>query len=149
MANYAVEMRRTASSSASVGSITADSTRPRRGKLYDLTFGSEATPAANAFLWRLRRCTAAGTSTAVVPVPLDVADALTETDAGENHTVEPTYVSASELLVVPLHQTATFRWQVIPGREIVWPATAAAGVGLETPTSSAVVVAAVAYFSEE
>jgi hypothetical protein len=82
-------------------------------------------------------------------VPLDVADALTETDAGENHTVEPTYVASSELLVVPLHQTATFRWQVIPGREIVWPATAAAGLGLETPVASAVVVAAVAYFAEE
>lgn len=149
MANYVVSMNRTASTSASVGSITADSTRPRRGKLYDLIVGSDATPASNAFAWRVRRCTAAGTSTAVTPNPTNPADAATETDAGENHTVEPTYTANSEMLVLPLHQNATFRWQVAPGREIIWPATAANGIGIETPVSSAVAVIATAYFEEQ
>jgi len=111
-------------------------------KVYYLLFGSEATPADNPFLWRVRRCTAAGTSTAVVPTILDPGDLVTEQDAGENHTVEPTYTSATELLVVPLHQRATFQWSAAPGREIVTPATASNGLGVETPTSAAVVIAA-------
>jgi hypothetical protein len=149
MSSFAVELRRTASTTASVGSITADATRPRRGKLHDLVVGSEATPADNAFLWRVRRCTAAGTSTAVTPVALDPADAATETDAGENHTVEPTYTANSELLLIPLNQKATFRWAAAPGKELVWPATASNGIGVETPTASAVTVAAMAYFEEQ
>jgi hypothetical protein len=149
MARYAVELRRTASTTASLGSVTADATRPRRIKLYYVSFGSEATPADNAFLYRVRRCTAAGTSTAVTPTALDPADAATEQDAGENHTVEPTYTSGSEQLVVPLHQRATFQWTAGQGREIVIPATAANGLGVETPTSSAVTIAAMLHLEEQ
>ncbi len=149
MANYAAELRRTASATASVGSVVADATRPRRGKLYELVFGSEATPADNAFLWRVRRITAAGTSTAVTPVALDPADAATESDAGENHTVEPTYTSNSELLVIPVNQKVTYRWLAAPGRELVWPATASNGLGIDTPTASAVTIAATIHFQEQ
>jgi hypothetical protein len=148
VAAYSVELRRTASTTASVGTITADATRPRRNKLYSLLVGSEATPADNAFLWRLRRVTAAGTSTAVTPQPLDPADAATETDAGENHSVEPTYTSNSELLVIPLNQKATFRW-FDPQRPFTAPATASNGFGLDTPTATAVAVAAMAHFEEQ
>jgi hypothetical protein len=149
VANYAAELRRTASATASVGSVVADATRPRRGKLYELVFGSEATPADNAFLWRVRRITAAGTSTAVTPVALDPADAATESDAGENHTVEPTYTSNSELLVIPVNQKVTYRWLAAPGRELVWPATASNGLGIDTPTASAVTIAATIHFQEQ
>jgi hypothetical protein len=149
MAAYSVELRRTASTTASLGSITADATRPRRGKLYEVIIGSEATPADNAFLLRVRRCTAAGTSTAVTPNPNDPADAATETDAGENHTVEPTYTANSEQLVVPFNQKATFRWYVSKEDGIIWPATASNGVGFETPTASAVTIAATARFQEQ
>lgn len=149
MAGYAIDWQRTASTSASVGSVTADATRPRRGKLFDLIVGSEASPADNPFLWRLQRCTAAGTSTAVVPQPLDPADAATEMDAGENHTVEPTYTSAAIQLHLALNQRASFRWVAAPGKEIVFPATASNGLGLQTPTGSAVVVTAQAYVEEQ
>lgn len=150
MANYAVELRRTASTSASVGSIVADATRPRRGMLYQLIVGSEATPADNAFLWRLRRITAAGTSTAVTPVAINPADAATESDAGENHSAEPTYTANTEMLVIPLNQKATFTWvATAPGREIVWPATASNGIGIDTPTASAVTIAAMAHWQEQ
>ena len=149
MANFSVELRRTASTTASVGTITADATRPRRGKLYYFSVGSEATPADNVFLWRVRRVTAAGTSTAVTPVAQDPADAATETDAGENHSAEPTYTSNSELIVFPLNQKATFQWAQPPGREIVWPATASNGIGIDTPTATAVTVAAMVYFQEQ
>lgn len=149
MAAYAVELNRTASTTASVGSVVADATRPRRSKVYDLIFGSEGTPADNAFQWVVQRCTAAGTSTSVTPQPLDPADAATETDAGENHTIEPTYTAGAVLLSISINQRATFRWVASPGGELVYPATASNGVGIKTPTSSAVAVTATVHFLEQ
>jgi len=136
MAKYAIDYQRTASTTGSVGSIVADATRPRRIKLYDLMFGSEATPADAALLWTLQRCTAAGTGTSVTPQALDPADAATEADAAENHTIEPTYTAGGILLNIPLNQRATFRWVAAPGGELVAPATAANGFGLQTDTIS-------------
>ena len=149
MARYAIDFHRTAGASTSTGSITADATRPRRFKLYDLLVGSEASPADNPFLWNVQRVTAAGTSTAVVPQPLDPADAATEMDAGENHSIEPTYTSAAILLQIPLNQRATFRWVAAPGGELVAPATASNGLGIITSTASAVAVSAQAHVEEQ
>ena len=149
MAAYSVDLTRTASTTASVGTIVADATRPRRGKWYDIILGAEATPADNAFRYVLQRCTAAGTSTAVTPQPLDPADAATEADAGENHTIEPTYTAAALLLVVALNQRATFRWVASPGGELVYPATASNGIGVATPTSSAVAISSTIHFVEQ
>lgn len=148
MANFAVDLRRTASATLSVGSITADATRPRRIEWYDLILGSEAAAADNPFLYTIQRCTAAGTSTAVVPQPLDPADAATEADAGENHTVEPTYTAAAILLQIPLNQRATFRWIATEGGRLVSPATASNGLGIQTLTSSAVVVTSQVHITE-
>lgn len=149
MAAYAVEMNRTASTTASVGSVVADATRPRRGKIYDLIFGSEGTPADNAFQWVVQRVSAAGTSTSVTPQPLDPADAATEADAGENHTIEPTYTANAVLLSISINQRATFRWVASPGGELVYPATASNGFGVKTPTSSAVAITATVHFIEQ
>ena len=149
MANYAVDMLRTASTTASVGTVTADATRPRRFKLYDWIFGSEASPADNPFRWLIQRCTAAGTSTGVVPQPLDPADVATEMDAGENHTIEPTYTAAALLLNIPLNQRATFRWVAAPGGEIVCPGTASNGIGLSTPVGSAVIITSQMHIAEQ
>ena len=136
MANYAIEMNRTASTSLSVGNIIADATRPRRGKWYDIVFGSEGTPADNVYLWQVQRCTTAGTSTSVTPQAIDPADAATESDAGENHTIDPTLTAGAILLSIPLNQRATFRWVAAPGSELVYPATASNGLALRTPTAS-------------
>src|SRR5512145_1524448 len=130
MANYAIDYHRTASTTASLGSVTADATRPRRGEIYDCVFGSEAAAADNPFLYVLQRFTAAGTSTAVVPQPLDPADAATEMDAGENHTVEPTYTAAAILYELPLNQRASFRWIATERGRMIAPATASNGVGI-------------------
>jgi hypothetical protein len=106
-------------------------------------FGSEAAPADNAFQYRLQRCTAAGTSTAVVPQAIDPADVATESDAGENHTVEPTYTAAAIILHVALNQRATFRWQAVRDDcRLVYPATASNGFGIQTPVATAVVITA-------
>ena len=149
MARYVMDLHRTASATACVGSISADSTRPRRGKIYDVIFGCEGAPADNPFLWELQRHTAAGTSTGVTPQPLDPADAATEADAGENHTVDVTATANAYLLVIPLNQRATFRWVAAPGGELVYPATAANGIHARTPTSSALAVTATIYFEEQ
>ena len=149
MAGYVVEMNRTASTTASLGTVVADATRPRRGKWYDVIFGCEATPADNAFRYIIQRCTAAGTSTSVTPSPLDPADAATESDAGENHTIEPTYTANLILLAVGLNQRATFRWVASPGGELVYPATASNGLGVQTPTSSAVAITATVHYNEQ
>jgi hypothetical protein len=139
VANYAIECNRTASATLAVGTVTADATRPRRGKLYDFMFGSEATPADNAFLWQIQRCTTAGTSTSVTPQPLDPADAATEMDAGENHTITPTLTAGAILLSIPQNQRATMRWVANPGGELVFPATASNGLAIETPTAGGLV----------
>src|SRR3990167_3025116 len=148
MGLYAIDLHRTASTTASLGSFSADATRPRRGELVDLILGSEAAAADNPFLFVLQRCTAAGTSTGVVPQPLDPAECATEMDAGENHTVEPTYTAAAILLEVPLNQRATFRWQETARGGLIFPATASNGIGIATPTSSAVAITAQAHVLE-
>jgi len=137
MAKYAVVLQRTASSSASVGTLTAPASSMRRFKIYEFTLGSEAVPADVANLWRLSRCTAPGTNTAVTPNPLDPADAACVTVAGQINTVEPTYTSSGAVVMAddPLNQKATYRWIAAPGGEIVIPATASNGVGLLTPTA--------------
>lgn len=149
MAKYAVEMNRTASTSLSVGSIIADATRPRRGKVYDIIFGSEASPADNAFQYVVQRITAGGTSTSVTPEPLDPGDAATESDAGENHTIDATYTSGKVGLSISLNQRATFRWVAAPGGELVYPATASNGWGVKTPTASTVAVTATVHYDEQ
>jgi len=149
VANYAVQANRTASTSASLGSWVADATRPRRIKFYDFIFGSEASPADNAFLYIVQRITAAGTSTSVTPSPIDPADAATESDAGENHTIEPTYTANLVMLAIALNQRATFRWVAAPGGEIVIPATASNGIGIQTTTASAVAISATIHGNEQ
>ena len=136
MAKYAADFVRTASTSASVGSWVADATRPRRLKFLHLIFGCSTTPADQQLVLTVQRCTAAGTSTGVTPQPLDPADAATESDAGENHTVEPTYTASAILLNVGLHQRNTLVWYAPPGGELVTPATASNGLGFQTDTIS-------------
>jgi len=149
MARYSADFQRTASTTQSLGSIAADATRARRGKWYDITFGSQAAAADNPFLYTVQRFTAAGTSTAVVPQPLDPADAATESDAGENHTVEPTYTAAAILLNIALNQRATYRWQQDPAYGLVYPATASNGLGIQTTVSSAVIITTTVHYEEQ
>jgi len=147
MANYAADFQRTLSTTASVGTITAESTtQARRFLVYDMIVGSEATPADAGILWTLQRCTAAGTSTAVTPQKLNPADAAALCEAGENHSIEPTYTSAEILLNIPVNQRATFRWVAAPGGELVFPATDENGFGLQTDTISTGTPVATAQF---
>jgi hypothetical protein len=133
MARIAVDFQRTASTSASLGSLVADATRPRRISVYQIILGSEAAPADQAILWQVGRITAAGTSTAVTPLMID-NDVATEADAGENHSAEPTYTANANMLNIAANQKATVLWQTLPDLGIIIPATASSGFGLRTPT---------------
>jgi hypothetical protein len=148
MANYAVTMTRTASTTASLGTISSSATRARRTEWYDYTFGSPAAPADNAFLYVVQRFTAPGTNTSVTPQPLDPADFATESVAGQLNTVEPTYTANQILDSVPINQRATYRWWCQDTGRLVTPATASNGLGIATPTSSAVVIYAKVLYCE-
>lgn len=150
MAKWATLMQRTASTTLAVGSLTAAAANMRRAKVYDLNFGSEATPADNAFLWQVQRCTTAGTAgTNPTPISLDPSDSLASTIVvGQAHSVTPT--GTTVVLTVPLNQRATFRWVAAPGGEIVIPATASNGIKFETPTAGGLVAVSVsAHFEEQ
>lgn len=111
-----------------LGITTTTAIRPA---LYDIIFGSNATPADNALQWLLQRSTAAGTSTAVTPQALDSGDPAATATAGENHTAEPTYTSNAILLNISANQRSTQRWVASPGGEIILPATANNGAGMQ------------------
>jgi hypothetical protein len=149
MANYAVKLQRTASTTASLGVLSANAATPRRVKVYDVMMGSEATAADNPFLWLFQRTTAAGTSTAITPLAIDPADAAALFTAGQAHTVEPTYTANAILLDIALNQRATFRWVASPGGELVIPATASNGIGIQTPTATAVSITATVHAQEQ
>ena len=131
--------RRYACTGASVGAASPGKTvlnvfqtsNTVRGRLYDVIFGSSATPADNAITWRLSKSTAVGTEgTGVVPTALDSGDPAALYDGAQDHSAEPTYTAATELLEIPLNQRATFRWVAAPDGEMIGPATANNGFGI-------------------
>lgn len=135
-----------AASTTILGLTSAATVRP---KIYELIFGSAATPADNAFNMQLIRYTAAGTATGVTPQAHDPADPAALASAGENHTVEPTYTSGANVLTFSINQQATFRWKVPPEEGIIAPATAANGLGLRFIVVSGGTALCEAHFSHE
>jgi len=135
MPKYAADGQAANTASTSIMGVDAGATA-RRVKVYDLIVGSDATPADNAAEYNLQRYTVDGTpGTAVVPKPLDFADPAALADAGEGvYTIEPTYTADEIMLNWSQNQRATFRWVAAPGGEIVCPATADSGVGVQSIT---------------
>lgn len=133
---------------AATGAITAVTASPgdsclgtigttsARGRAYDLAVSTGGTPADNVLEWLLRRYdTSAGTATGVTPEQLDSGAPAALITANEQYTVEPTVISATELIDIDVNQRATYRWVAAPGGEIVIPATATTGIFV-TPISS-------------
>ena len=130
--SYSLDFLDTNTVSTTMGGIVSAATiRPR---IYDFVIGSAATPGDQAASYHLERFTTAGTSTAVVAQALDPGDPATLLAAttGENHTVEPGYTTDAIMANWTVNQRATFRWVAREGKEIVLPATAAAGIGIIT-----------------
>ena len=129
---YAIDGQDTNTATTSILGLTSATTvRPR---IFDLIMGSDATPADNAAKYVLQRYTAAGTATSVTPQAIDPADPAALASAGKAHTVEPTYTANAIMLHWAQNQRATFRWVAAPMSEIVLPATAANGVGIQSIT---------------
>jgi hypothetical protein len=141
MARYAVKATRTASATLDVGSVINAAASPRRFQLFDLMFGSDATPADFAFLWEFFKRTGTATGgTAPTISPLDVSDTIASTlVANQAPTTNGAGGSTAPLLSVPLNQRASFRWVASPGSELVSPATASNGFAAATPTAGALV----------
>lgn len=114
--------------------ISATTIRP---KLYDLLIGSGDTPADVATKWELKRHTAVGTeASGFTPVALDPNDPASAADYGVAHTGEPTYTANATLLAISMNLRATIRWHAGPGSELIAPATANNGIGLQCIAST-------------
>ena len=101
-------------------------------------------------LHTIQRITAVGTAgSAVTPSLIDLADRAAQSAAGENHSSEPTYTSATELLEIPLNHRALFRWASAPGGELVTPATNNSGLGAKALHASATTEWRVGFHWEE
>jgi hypothetical protein len=128
MAKYAIAGAQNTLTTTYKSAISGvSSSTVRRQKIFDLLIGAGGTPADNILQWDISRVTAAGTNTAVTPVPLDPADAAALTTAGQNHTVEPTVTASTSLFNEYVNQRTAYRWMAVPGAELVFPATSAAG----------------------
>jgi hypothetical protein len=80
-----------------------------------------------------QRNTAQGTEGAgVVPAPFDADKPASILDAGEDHSVEPTYTAATELWEEDVHIRALAQIQLQPTAHWIVPATTNAGIGLVT-----------------
>lgn len=107
-------------------------TSATRAALYDAWFSSVTAPADAAIRVLIQRITAIGSEdSAVIPAPLDLADAAAVCDVGQTHSSEPTYTSATEMFDNSFNQRATLRWVAVPGGELIIPATNNAGFGLK------------------
>ena len=110
-----------------------------RAKVYDFTVGSDGTPADVALNYTAIRFTASGTGTPFTPEPLDSDAPASLLTVEENHTIEPTYVTADILWQIAANQRATYRWVAAPDGELMIPATSDAGIGWAAFHSASVV----------
>jgi len=107
-----------------------------RTMIYDITMGSDATPADNSASYKIQRCTTAGTwagagGAAITPQALDPGDPAAVTTANQGVcSVGPTLTASSFLLQWAQNMRATFRWVAAPGSELKIPATSANGLAL-------------------
>lgn len=97
-----------------------------RGRIDFFNLSATGTPADNVIQWLVRRISAAGTSSAVTPRPVDPAAPAAQLSAQQTYTAEPTF--GVQLMDLGVHQRAYYQWQALPGREILVPATASNGV---------------------
>lgn len=127
----------------------------RRGKLYDLLFGTNGTPADQSVIYDISQSTGFTTTFTYgangTPQRLDQADAAAATTTGINATAEGTYTSNSSLFQLAVNQRASYRWVAAPGSELVWPAASATGLGFRamSPSGATVNVNATEMFEEQ
>ena len=138
MARYSASGSQNLASSAITALTIAAQSTAHRNIVYDITIGNVGAPADLVTLHTIQRITAVGTAgSAVTPSLLDLADRASQSAVGENHSSEPTYTSATELMEIPLNHRATFRWVAAPGGELITPASNNSGIGAKALHASA------------
>ena len=134
----------------------------RRGKVYDILVGSNATPADGYAEWEMSRVTMGTTviylgsvSSLSSNYSLDVGDLGFQAIGVMNASAGSTAVIArtAALWYVGVNQRASYRWVAAPGSELVYPAvsSATAGNGLAINARTAgtgFIVTATIMFSE-
>lgn len=130
-------LQTTASTADTALTVASNAAIPNRNWITEFIIADIGTPADNVFIWTAQRCTALGTNTLVTATKLDPANRIAGALCGENHSAEPTFTSAEELIEFGLNARATFRWVASPGQELVTAATAANGIGWWTDHASA------------
>lgn len=115
------------------GHLRAPGSSMRRLKIWEFDIGATAAPNATDcnFTVDIRRTTANGTDTAFTPNPLDLADTACVATFGNNASAEGTYTANSNVWQFGMNQRASYRWIAKDGKELVCPATANAGLGME------------------
>lgn len=139
MARYDGAINRTSSTTLSVGAVYCPAAAMRRIKVYDVEFGSDATPADAALRFEFTRTTTVGTiGSSVTPNPKDVAEAAAVSLMAQAHSVDPTL--GAVMKAIPLNQRASFRWMAYDAEDRwIVPATANNGLAVRTPVSTSLV----------
>lgn len=139
MARFGVRANKGAANVQGVLYLQAAAASPRRAKVYDLSFGCNASPADNTFNHLVQRSTTTPTASALTPNALDPADTLASTiQSADTVTVDGTLTANAFLYQIALNQRATFRWVAAPYGELVIPATANNGfmIGLSAASTT-------------
>jgi hypothetical protein len=121
----------------------------RRFHVWDMVFGTAASPADGTYsLSVLRTSTAAGTSTGMTPSPLSTADSACLAAGGLTFTVNPTL--SVPLLALGMNQRSTVRWFAAPGEELQVASTQFNGIGVQpkSPSPTASDIAGTIVFDE-
>lgn len=137
---YAIEGSQAVGNPATILGVTGGTAiKPGISRII-ITLDPAATIADVTIGGTLQRTTAAGTSTAITPRPLDPGDPAAVSTAGHDHTVEPTYTSGAELLVTSWNMRDKLDFQCYPGDEIYATLSSANGLGFKLNHGSSTVL---------
>lgn len=132
--NLAATFKTQLTLSAATGAATL-----KRGWIYEWEVGADGLPNAAdcAIIYDWSRQTAAGTSTAATPNPLDPADTAAGLVGSVNFTAEGTITAASSLMAVALNQRNSQRWIARDEKSaMIIPATNLAGIAARALSST-------------
>lgn len=128
MSLYSAAGTQTAAAKTALTIISASTIRPRIVEFKYSNIGLVSTD--SAFEMQAKRCTTAGTVTAVTPSPMDSGDPAATFTAGSNASAEPTYTANTIVDDTAVNPRSIYVWRAYdPSAYIVLPATAANGMG--------------------
>lgn len=122
MAKFSVVGQDTNATATTILYFVNPATSPQNLELYEVVWGSDATPADSAAEYMIRYVTdenATPGGTAVTPRPVAREGRAALSNAVEAPTGEPTYTGTINLFMLGLNQRASFRWIAAPGSEFI------------------------------